>query len=59
MKCPVCQQEMSVWKTDTSHNSKTGQLYDRTLYHCTQDDTWAKTEIPKSSKTLPNVVAAR
>jgi hypothetical protein len=59
MKCPVCQQEMSIWKVDMSRNPKTGMQYDRTVYRCVQDDTWARTEIPKRRMLVPDGDMAR
>lgn len=47
MKCPECKTNMKVERSNTSHNSKTGQDYNRTIYVCGVDDTWVTTEVPK------------
>jgi len=46
MKCPICQKEMKVAGKDISNNFKTGQKYNRTVYHCEDCDTWGNLEIP-------------
>ena len=49
MNCPVCNKEMKVVRTDISHNGEEGEKhaeYNRTVFHCEEDDVWANTEIP-------------
>ena len=47
MKCPKCGKEMIVKKEDTSHDTKRGKQYDRTVNVCKDDDLWITVEIPK------------
>ena len=48
MKCPMCGSEMETKRSDSSHNSKDGKKYTRTVYVCKKDDAWVTTEIPVS-----------
>jgi hypothetical protein len=51
VKCPKCETEMSLEnKVDVSHNSKTGQKYDRKVFACKADDVWITSEIPRQRK---------
>ena len=48
MKCPVCNKAMELSSSDVSHNPKNGTKYDRKIYVCKNDGTWANIEIPKT-----------
>ena len=51
MKCPRCDKEMKVIKSDISNNGKKGEdykEYKRTIYWCEQDDVWVNLEVPKT-----------
>ncbi len=49
MKCPVCNEQMSIANSDVSNNQKTGseyREYDRRVFKCELDDTWVTVEMP-------------
>jgi hypothetical protein len=47
MKCLKCGIEMAVKNHDSSHDSRNGKQYERTLFWCEKDDIWMSLEVPK------------
>ena len=50
MKCPKCQNEMKITRSDESSNTETSKKYLRVIYHCEVDDIWLNLETPKINK---------
>ncbi len=49
MNCPICHRSMKKVSWQLSTNQKQGsehKEYDKTLYHCENDDAWVETELP-------------
>lgn len=51
MECPVCNQSMDVFRTDTTHSRETKEEYTRTFYECKKDNTWGTLETPKQRES--------
>jgi len=47
MECPLCGEQMRVYKEEPCFNSKDGKRYKRTRYRCEHDDIWGRLEVPE------------
>ena len=50
MECPTCHKGMRLVTKDTSTGERR-KRYDRKVFRCTKDDSWATIEIPQEEKT--------
>jgi len=50
MKCPICNYEMHVESTKTTHDTWGKKAYDWSKVHCKRDDVWAEVEIPQKEE---------
>ena len=55
MHCPICQQEMTLWKEELARNKKReGAAYLRRRYRCEKDDVWGRLEVPTGTVSTPD-----
>lgn len=50
MQCPICNNEMTVYKEEPCYDRKKGVTYKRIRYICQTDDVWGRLEIPQRNK---------
>jgi hypothetical protein len=48
MHCPICNEEMTLWKEELASNKKSDSnvTYLRRRYRCKKDDVWGRLEVP-------------
>ncbi len=49
MQCPICRQEMSLYKEEPCYDHKKAVSYWRTRYVCRTDDVWGRLEVPQKN----------
>lgn len=57
MHCPLCHEEMTLWKEELASNKKKSAstvTYLRRRYRCEKDDVWGRIEVPTGVITGPD-----